>query len=172
VIEVRTFSLALEEREDGRTLTGLAVPYDTPTKIGNYEETFRRGAFADADPDQVPLLAQHDREQLPIGRATSLTERSDGLEVELRVSKTALGDDVLALVHDGAVTGISVGFVPVEDSWNELRTQVDRIKAKLVELSLTAFPAYDQAKILAVREAVSPIGDTRSPRLQLALRRR
>ncbi len=166
MIERRTFSLALEEREDGRTLTGIAVPYGTETKIGSYTETFRRGAFADADPAQVPLMAQHNREQLPIGRATSFTEDDAGLTAELRVSQTAAGDDVLALIKDGAVTGLSVGFVPVENAWNPERTRVERVRARLVELSVTAFPAYDGAKILAVRAE-----DQARPRLQVARRR-
>ncbi|MDP9302536.1 MAG: HK97 family phage prohead protease [Actinomycetota bacterium] len=169
-LEIRTFALELEEREDGRTLTGLAVPYDTEAKIGNYIETFRRGAFADTDPAQVPLMAVHDRETLPIGRALRFTEDDAGLQAELRVSKTAAGDDVLELIRDGAATGLSVGFVPVEDSWNTDRTRVERIRAKLVELSVTAFPAYREAKILAIRAIADPAAD-RTPLLSVARRR-
>lgn len=167
MIERRTFTLALEEREDGRTLTGVVMPYGTEAKIGSYTETFRRGAFADADPAQVPLLAQHDRDRLPIGRATSFAEDDAGLTAELRVSQTAAGDDVLALIRDGAVTGLSVGFVPVENAWNTARTRVERVRARLVELSVTAFPAYEGAQILAVRTEDL----VRRARLQVARRR-
>ncbi len=168
MIEVRTFTLNLEEREDGRTLVGLAVPYGKPAQIGSYTETFARGAFADADPATVPLLAQHDRGSLPVGRATAFTETDAGLETELRVSKTALGDDVLELVRDGAATGLSVGFVPITDSWNTGRTRVERVRANLVEISITSFPAYDDARILALRSA-----DVirRTPLLSVARRR-
>ena len=76
-----------------------------------------------------------------------------GLQTELRVSQTRAGDDVLELVRDGAATGLSVGFVAVEDRWNQTRTRVERIKARLVEMSITAFPAYEDARVLAVREA-------------------
>jgi len=171
-LEVRTFSLALEEREDGdgRTLSGLLVPYDTEAQIGSYVETFRRGSFTDADPTKVPLLAQHGRDELPIGRATTLTDTDVGLQAEFRVSKTAAGDDVLQLVRDGAVRGLSVGFVPIENRWNEQRTRVDRLRARLVEASVTAFPAYDGAQIVAVR-AVLPPSPARTPRLSLARRR-
>ncbi len=153
-LEVRTFSLDLETRDDGdgRTLVGLAVPYDTEAKIGSYTETFKRGSFADADPAKVPLLAVHDHETLPIGRAMSFMDTDKGLTTELRVSRTKAGDDVLELIKDGALSGISVGFVPIEDRWDSLKTRVQRIKAKLVELSLTAFPAYADAQIVAVRE--------------------
>jgi Escherichia/Staphylococcus phage prohead protease len=164
-IEHRSAPVALELREDGRTLAGLAVPYGIEVQIGRYRERFAHGAFADADPASVPLFAVHEHEALPIGRALSLTETKVGLEAELRVSKTQAGDDVLELVRDGAATGLSVGFVPVEDRWNATRTIVERIKARLVELSITAFPAYEDARILAVRQSDPPV---RTPRLTVA----
>jgi HK97 family phage prohead protease len=163
-IEIRTSPIALELREDGRTLTGTVMPYNTEARIGTYTETFRPGAFADADPTQVPLLAVHDHESLPIGRALTLTDGPTGLDAELRVSKTTLGDEVLELVRDGAATGLSVGFVPVTDRWNATRSSVERIKAKLVEISITAFPAYSDARILAVRSEEL----LRTPRLTVA----
>jgi uncharacterized protein len=163
-IEIRTSPIALELREDGRTLTGTVMPYNQEARIGSYTETFRPGAFADADPTQVPLLAVHDREQLPIGRALSLTDGPTGLGAELRVSQTRLGDEVLELVRDGAATGLSVGFAPIEDAWNTTRSRVERIKAKLVEISITAFPAYQDARILAVRSEEL----LRTPRLTVA----
>jgi len=163
-IEIRTSPIALELREDGRTLAGRVMPYNSEARIGTYTETFRPGAFSDADPAQVPLLAVHDHESLPIGRALSLTDGPTGLDAELRVSKTTLGDEVLELVRDGAATGLSVGFVPVTDRWNATRSRVERIKARLVEISVTAFPAYAGAKIAEVRSEEL----LRTPRLTVA----
>jgi hypothetical protein len=163
-IEIRTSPIALELREDGRTLAGRVMPYNVEARIGSYTETFRPGAFSDAVPAQVPLLAVHDREQLPIGRALTLTDGPTGLDAELRVSKTTLGDEVLELVRDGAATGLSVGFQPVEDAWNATRSRVERIRARLVEISITAFPAYADARILAVRQEEL----LRTPRLTIA----
>ena len=109
-------------------------------------------------------MAVHDHESLPIGRALAFTDTQAGLEAELRVSKTKLGDDVLELVRDGAATGLSVGFIPVEDRWDSGRTRVERVKARLVELSVTAFPAYMDARVLAVRSEEP----ARTPRLTVA----
>jgi hypothetical protein len=106
----------------------------------------------------------HDHASLPIGRALTLTDGPAGLDAELRGSKTAIGDEVLELVRDGAATGLSVGFVPVEDRWNATRSRVERIKARLVEISITAFPAYADARILAVRSEEL----LRTPRLTVA----
>lgn len=166
-IERRIAPITLELREDGRTLAGLAVPYGRETRIGSYVEKFAFGAFSDADPERVPLLAQHDHESLPVGRAITLTETPGGLEVEARVSQTRAGDDALALIRDGAATGLSIGFVPLQDKWNRTRTVVERVKARLIELSITAFPSYEDARIVAVRDSLDP-GRTRTHRLNLA----
>jgi uncharacterized protein len=163
-IEIRTSPIALELREDGRTLSGTVMPYNVEARIGSFTETFRPGAFEGADPTQVPLFAVHDHESLPIGRALTLTDGPTGLDAELRVSKTTLGDEVLELVRDGAATGLSVGFTPITDKWNATRSRVERIRAKLVEISVTAFPAYADAKILAVRSEEL----LRTPRLTVA----
>jgi hypothetical protein len=166
-LERRIAPVHLELREDGRTLVGVAVPYGVETRVGKYTERFAFGAFADARPEDVPLLAVHDHESLPIGRALTLTDTPAGLEAELRVSQTQRGDEVLELVKDGAATGLSVGFVPVEDRWNRERTMVERVKARLMELSITAFPAYQDARIMAVRADQEPL---RTPRLTIARR--
>lgn len=155
----RAIAHGLEIREDGngRTLVGLAVPYGTPTTIGAYVETMARGVFADAtvDPSRVKVLAAHDHESLPIGRALSLTESDAGLTAELLVSDTAAGRDVLTLVRDGVATGLSVGFVPVEDQWSTDRTAVTRTRADLLEISVVTWPAYPDAQIEAVRHVLA-----------------
>jgi HK97 family phage prohead protease len=166
MIETRTSPITLELRADGRTIAGIAMPYNSPTKVGGYVERFLPGAFADADPAQVPLTTVHDRESLPIGRAVRLTDTQAGLEAELRVSETRLGDEALTLIRDGAATGLSVGFIPVEDHWDQTRTIVERVKAKLVEISLVAFPAYADARVMAVRSNADR--QHRTPRLTVA----
>jgi uncharacterized protein len=155
----RTHHVGLEIREsaEGRTLTGLAVPYGVPTRIGPYVETMVRGVFADATdaPDEVKVMAAHAHDSLPIGRALTLTETDEGLIAELLVSDTTAGRDVLTLVRDGVATGLSVGFMPVVDQWNVNRTAVTRTRAALIEVSVVAHPAYDGARIAAVRTLAS-----------------
>lgn len=161
----------LEVRGDGRTIVGLAVPFDEPTVIvergRSYTEVFRRGAFArtiaERGPAKVKLLAQHDRERLPVGRATVLREDPAGLYGEFHVSATRAGDEVLALVRDGALDALSVGFRPIRDRWSEDRSTVERLEVALAEVSVVAWPAYEGAVIHAVR------GDRSLP-VQLARR--
>jgi hypothetical protein len=171
----RTIPARLEVRAggDGRTLAGLVVPYGVEVDVGAYRERFTLGAFADADPAQVPLTAPHPRDggTLPIGITTELAEHPDGLHGAWRVSKTQLGDEVLELVRDGAVSGLSVGFVPdpATDRWSADRTRVERRHALLDHVAVVRSPAYPDARIASLRAAQGPA----RPRLRVArLRRR
>jgi phage head maturation protease len=78
-------------------------------------ETFERGALEGTDPARVPLTATHPRDAgtLPIGVTVELEDRADAAWGAWRVSKTALGDEVLALAADGVPLGLSVGFAEV-----------------------------------------------------------
>jgi hypothetical protein len=165
-IEIRTAPLELELRDDGdgRTLHGVLVPYGREVRVGSYVESFAFGAFTDTDPSAVPLLALHDHESLPIGRAMSLQETPAGLEGALRVSETRAGDEVLTLIRDRAVSGLSIGFTPIQDRWNATRSKVERLKASLREVSVTPFPVYPDARIAAVRSEEL----LRTPRLTVA----
>ena len=165
---LRSFGNELHVRDegDGRTLTGLCVPYDVEVRIGRYVESFAAGAFDGTDPAQVPLTATHPRDgaTLPIGRALALRDLPDGLWGDFRVSKTSAGDDVLELVRDGAVTGLSVGFVPVTDRGIEAGGRVVRERATLDHVAVVRVPAYTTARIAALRHAHQPDG----PRLRIA----
>ncbi len=150
----------LELRGDGRTVVGIAVPYDSPTFIrdatGSYTEVFRRGAFAKTIAergDKVKFLAQHDRRSMPLGRATLLREDAAGLYGEFRVSATQAGDEALELIRDGALDGLSIGFRPINQKVSKDRSMVERTEAGLDEVSAVTFPAYDGAVIAGVRAA-------------------
>lgn len=150
----------LEIRGDGRTVYGLAVPYDQPAEIrdyqGSYTEVFRFGAFERTIAergDRVKFLANHDRQKLPLGKALKLDEQPAGLVGEFRVSATPDGDAALELIRDGVLDSLSIGFKPVDtgDRWNTDRTLVERTEVALMEVSAVAFPAYDGALISGVR---------------------
>lgn len=148
--------------ETGRTIFGVAVPFNTRVPIwdwddGEYEEDFERGAFATTIAergDKVKLLSQHDRHsQLPLGRATSLKETDDGLMAEFRVSSTPRGDEVLELVRDGALDSFSIGFIPIAKrvAITDGVKRVTRTEVSLREVSVVTFPAYETATIDGAR---------------------
>ena len=148
----------LQVRADstGRTVTGIVVPFDRVATVSDggpsYEESFRRGAFTKTIAergDRVKLLSHHDRGRNPLGRATLLREDAAGLYGEFAVSRTTAGDEALELVRDGALDSFSVGFAPVK----QMRTGkvTVRTEVHLREASLVTFPAYEDARIAAVR---------------------
>jgi uncharacterized protein len=151
--------LDLEIRGDGRTVYGLAVPFDSPTPIrdrsGTYDEVFRMGAFANTireRGDRVKFLANHDRQTLPLGKAVMLREDPAGLIGEFRVSATPAGDAALELIRDGVLDALSIGFAPLQSIGREGRDAVvERTEVKLMEVSAVAFPAYEGAVIAGVR---------------------
>ena len=156
--------LTIRSGGDGRTVSGICVPFNTPTSVCDwgvrYQEQFAPGAFqrtiAHAGPQRVKFLAQHDRGAFPLGRAETLVDdpaKYPGLYGEFRVSKTERGDEALELIRDGALDGLSVGFAPVRsDPMNATSgALVTRHEVKLNEVSAVSFPAYDGARIEAVR---------------------
>lgn len=165
----------LEVRGDGRTVVGIAVPFDreAPIREGGrrYTEVFRRGAFArtiaERGPQAIKFHAQHNRQALPLGRAQILREEPVGLYGEFRVSATTAGDEVLELIRDGALDALSIGFRPIRDRWSSDRATVERMEAALHEVSVVSIAAYPDAVITAVRSTPALSVDAARRRLAL-----
>jgi phage prohead protease, HK97 family len=149
---------------DERTVTGIAVPWDTPVEVRDwwlgetYLEQVARGAVEDAG--DVKLFAEH-REV--IGRVVSHRDTDEGWEITARISETTRGDDVYTLLRDGVLDRFSIGFEPLEhvetrDPQTD-RLTITRTRIRVREVSLVPFPAYEDAKVTAVRSA-EPASDT------------
>lgn len=149
-------------RGDGRTVYGIAVPFDREAMVndgyGPYREVFRMGAFKKTireNGGRVKFLANHKRDN-PIGKAISLREDATGLVGEFRVSKTPEGDNALELVRDGVFDSFSIGFAKVPGKDREGKDGlVERLEVKLREVSILAFPAYEGALVAGVRSQFS-----------------
>jgi uncharacterized protein len=173
---VRSFTadLAVRDGGDGRTIEGPLLPWGVEARVLDrgrmVVEVFERGALAGADPGRVPLTATHprDNQTLPIGVTVELEERADAAWGAWRVSKTALGDEVLELARDGVPLGLSVGFMEVVGGsrWSADRRRVARIRAQLDHVAVVRVPAYAGASVQGVRAASSPAMGT--PLLTLA----
>lgn len=144
---------------DGRTIDVFAVPYNSPNEVtdrhGTYVETFYPGAFGNvgARANRVKVLRDHSETRV-IGRCRSIApNRADGLHASLYVSRTPLGDESLELARD-EILDVSVGFTPLTGANNALtKTRADWRGVYLREISLVPFPAYEDARVLAVRSA-------------------
>jgi hypothetical protein len=148
-------------RGDGRTVYGLAVPFDKEATVndgfGAYREVFRAGAFARSinagAAQRVKFYTNHGHRQnrLPIGKALSLREDPAGLIGEFYVSDTRDGNEALNLVRDGVLDSFSVGFAKVKERADKSGL-VERTEVKLHEVSLVAHPAYEGAYVAGVRQ--------------------
>ena len=165
MIHIRHFPITLAIRDNGesRTLEGPLLPWGVEARVLDrgrmVVETFQRGALAGVEASRVPLTARHprDSQELPIGVTVELEERADAAWGAWRVSKTALGDEVLELACDGVPLGLSVGFmeVPGGSRWSPDRRRVVRTRAALDHVAVVRVPAYTGAGVVGVRSALS-----------------
>jgi uncharacterized protein len=152
-------ALQLRDGGDGRTLEGPLLPWGVEAVVFDrgrrVVETFERGALAGVVPGQVPLTATHPKDagSLPIGVTIELRDEADALHGAWRVSKTALGDEVLELARDGVPLGLSVGFmeVPGGSRWTADRRRVVRTRALVDHVAVVRTPAYVGAGVVGVR---------------------
>ena len=141
----RSFEIRATDSEQ-RTVEGVAVPFNETIDIGGgWSESFEKGSI-DLKAD-VKLFRDHKE---IIGKVIEMEESDTGLLIRAKISETTLGNETLELVKDGAIRSFSVGFIPVVDEKKD--KTIIRKKVNLKEVSLVAFPAYDNAAVLAVRE--------------------
>lgn len=148
-------TVPIEARADGADGNGLifgyAARFDQPAEVRDYEEVIRRGAFSDAIArgDDVFALMEHDKSRV-IGRTRNKTltlkEDAIGLFISATPPDTQEGRDARALVKSGYLDGMSFGFTVEKQKWTIRGKQPDLreiLQAKLWEVSIVAFPAYE-----------------------------
>lgn len=159
--ELLTQGLEVRENDDGtRTLSGYAVKWEKKSHVLGYyykfREQFKKGAFADSLlKDDQRFLWSHDPSKV-LGRTKNntlrLMEDAIGLRFELDLPDTTLGDDAYKSIKRGDVDGVSFGFQMISHDLEEpeddlpLRTVT---KARLLEVSAVAFPAYPDSEVSA-----------------------
>lgn len=125
-----------------------------------------RGAFRDSlaarGPRGVKLLWQHDPAE-PLGVWTTLIEDQRGLLARGRLNlAVARAREIHALMREGAVDGLSIGFKTVR-ARAEPRSGVRRLESiDLWEVSLVTFPLLPQARVRSVKARL-PTGSGSSP---------
>lgn len=150
----------------GRTIAGLAVPYDSTsylTEYGDQGERVLRGAFNKSIRQRdrkILLFRNHDHDRA-VGVSTRFANTDAGLDSEFYVPPSTLGDQVLAEVDAGLLPGLSVGYKPMRtragvDGANEVQ------EAQLLEVSLVTIPAYDNTGV-SLRQTISTADWWRKP---------
>lgn len=163
--------LVVRSEGDGRTVEAYAAVFGAPTEItdhyGHYFEVIDRSAFNGAIKRgaKVSVLFNHGRDiygnpsdkfSLPIGTPEQITADARGLRTVTRISRTALGDEVLELMRDGAIDGFSFTGRPLK-SQRVQRSKPDdldtivRTELSLREYGPAVFRAYADARVVAMR---------------------
>jgi uncharacterized protein len=124
-----------------------------------------RGAFAESlkrgGPGRVRMLFQHDPTE-PIGVWDEIREDGMGLRVRGRLTLgVARAREVWALIREGAIDGLSIGFKPVT-ARRDTRTGVRRLeRVDLWEISIVTFPMLPKARIGRTKAAVTAMSPRR-----------
>jgi HK97 family phage prohead protease len=99
----------------------------------------------------VKLLWQHDATQ-PVGAWLSLHEDDRGLRVHGRLNlNVAKAREILSLMQEGAVDGLSIGFRTQKASRDRKSGTRRLYQLDLWEISLVTFPMLPQARVEAVK---------------------
>jgi HK97 family phage prohead protease len=140
-----------------RIIELVVMPYETETVVEHrgriVREIVSRDAFAgiERQTNRVRVNRDHDVRRT-VGRAVHFDPRDPrGLVAEIRIAATELGEETLTLADEGLLDA-SAGFAvqPGGERWE--RRDRRRLSALwLGHIALVANPAYEDARVLAVR---------------------
>ena len=148
-LRVQVRAADLDHDDDARTITGIAVPWDTTVEL--WPGVFERFARGSVEPRSSVKLFWRHREV--IGVVTDWIDTDAGWLITAKISATATGDEAYTLARDGAVDQLSIGFEPVEWEFDAEAGVTTHTRARVHEVSLVPVPAYEDARILQVRHA-------------------
>ncbi|BBB65903.1 primosome assembly protein PriA [Undibacterium sp. YM2] len=163
-LEKRDFGFELKDLKEDGTFEGYGSVFGV---VDSYDEVVAQGAFsatlaAGKASGKMPSLLWQHRSAEPIGVYTSMSEDNIGLKVAGQLAlKTVRGAEAYELLKMKAISGLSIGFVSREDSYDRV-TGIRTLKAvDLWEVSLVTFPANDAARVQGVKsiEKIESIRD-------------
>ena len=159
--EVRTFTienLEFRAEEDNNVVVGYGSVFNTMSNdLGGFREVIAPTAFEGRLEDDVRFLFNHDPNML-LARSTNGTLRMSvdhiGLRYEAQIPDTSTGRDVLTLLRNNTLNQNSFAFIVEDDSWEvrdgmNVRT-INKV-SMLADISLVSYPAYSEAKTIALR---------------------
>ena len=136
--------------DGGRTLTGTAIRYDDCALFPWGRERIEAGAFQPL-PADVVLNFQHDRGR-PLARTggggLTITDDSSSMEIRAELPETREASDVLQLVRQKIVRGLSLEFLSGLERFEGDDLRIIQ-KATLVGIGVVDSPAYSQSEVSA-----------------------
>ncbi|MEO1398602.1 MAG: HK97 family phage prohead protease [Pseudomonadota bacterium] len=152
--ETKRLQIPLEKLAEDGSFSGYASVFG---EVDLGRDRMQRGAFARSLREKgqggVRMLFQHDPSD-PIGTWQVIREDTHGLFVKGKITRTSKrGAEILELMRDGAVNGLSIGF-RTRRSTLDRKTGVRTITdADLWEISVVTFPMLPQARVEQVKSA-------------------
>lgn len=150
-LNVHGIELRENDDGDGRTISGLAVPFATTYEMfdGYGEQIDPTCDFGTRD--TVKISREHGE---LIGRVTGMRRGADGLHITAKLADTASAREAANLIREGVYDSLSIGFKPVQNTVvtdESGYTIVHRTAIDLYEVAVTGIPAYQTAKITEQR---------------------
>jgi len=141
-LTTETFTIdAAEGEAPRRTISGIAVRYNTPAKVSDGTMVAFAPGSLPVD-GRAPTLMMYHQSDKVIGTVTERLETPEGMLFVARVSDTLLGSEALTLASDGALPEVSVGVEPLKFKYDKEGTMIVT-SASWSELSLVARGAFD-----------------------------
>lgn len=153
--QYRTFEIRAEP--EGFVLEGYAAVFDAPDVMYEvdgvqYSEVIERGAFDEAQMNDVVLNFNHSGKPAARTKNSTLTLNTDehGLKVWADLSSTAESRALWESVKTGLLDKMSFAFTVAKEAYDKA-TRTRRITGikRLYDVSVVDFPAYDRTSVLA-----------------------
>jgi len=133
----------------------------------SYGDIVTPGAFSESlathkAAGRMPAMLWQHRSSEPLGAYKEMKEDSIGLYVEGQLAmSTVRGSEAYALMKMNAISGLSIGYMPREESFDKVTGINTLKKVDLWEVSLVTFPANDAARVQGVKniEVIESIRD-------------
>lgn len=159
-----------------RTIELIVMPYEREAMVAYQGRMIREivatGAFDGIErrANRVRVNRDHDVTRT-VGRAVRFwPSREEGLVAAVRIAQTQLGDETLQLA-DEEILDASAGFLPMPGGETWQGRSVRRLtKLWLGHIAMTPDPAFEEARVLAVRsqERIEEAAENpRTPNLEI-----
>jgi len=153
--------------QDRRTITGIAVPYNTFATVSDGTNVqFAPGSLS-VEGKAPKLYMYHDSTQA-VGLVAERVDSPEAMYFTARVSNTRAGDEALVLASDGVIDAVSVGVNPTEFKYDDAGNMTI-IKGDWVELSLVPQGAFAGATITQVAAEAPQVEEQKEePKMELS----
>lgn len=150
-LELRSVDAPLEYREDEGFgyVEGIAVPWNQTVTVRNADGTSFQERFEERSISPEGTVWLYHGHKTPVGVVEATEHRAEGFWVRAKLALSDLAVATREQLMNGALKGMSVGFVPVES--REEEGVIVRTLARLREVTVTNTPVYSLATVLSVR---------------------